>query len=184
MLFRIFAAVGMITLATSTHTAEAQTKNKIRYCQGSRFKPCVCAPNVTKDVAYLPSMRACRNNAAIITKGRYLNVFSAVVRDNSNRDRVPLPGSGFGGCSYALANSVSPPNSCSAYKSQKVFYTELNNFPVRVHCLGAKGSSSIFKRVARITVKIVDSPNDSNDSIARLCLAGPTKALNYPLKRS
>ena len=102
----------LLTVSLLASECQAQSKKKINYCQGGRFKPCVCWQDVSKDVSYRPSVEACGGNAAIITRGRYLNAFSVVVRDRDNKDRWPV--SGFGGCSFALANAASPPASCSA----------------------------------------------------------------------
>ena len=67
-------------------------RSRTRYCNGQIFKPCVCAKDVSKFVQYRPSVKECRNRAAIILSGKYLNVFSVVVRDWLNRDRWPAEG--------------------------------------------------------------------------------------------
>src|SRR5688572_19091896 len=76
--------------------APAAAATKIKYCQGGRFKPCVCPAYVHKDVSYRPTYKACGGNAAILLRGKYLAVHSVVVRDSENRDRWPA--TGFGGC--------------------------------------------------------------------------------------
>jgi hypothetical protein len=146
-----------------------------RYCQGGVFKPCVCASNVTKLVQYRPSVKECSGRAAIVLSGRYTSAFSAVVRDRENKDRWPPQG--INGCS-AYQRDVLGLNKCSAFKAQKIIATENDDGPAKVHCLGASGSSPLFKRVSRITIKLADSPTSSHDPIARLCLAGPKKPLN------
>ena len=150
-------------------------KRNPSYCQGGVFKPCVCARDVTKLVQYRPSVKQCNKRAAIILSGRYLSAFSAVVRDKENKDRWPPQG--FNGCS-AYERDVLALNRCSAFKTQKVIKVENSEGDAKVLCLGASGYSSLFKRVSRITVKLADSPNNSNDPIARLCLSGPTRPLN------
>lgn len=138
------------------------------------FKKCVCAPNVPGAMRYRPALTECNGNAAILLDGVYLNAFSVVVRDSQNRDRWPV--SGFGGCSYELANSSSPPNRCSAFKVQEKFATPDGS--AVVHCLGASGYSGLFKDVVRVTIKNSDDPNSNQDDVDRLCLIAPDKALN------
>jgi hypothetical protein len=151
---------------------------RVRYCNGGAFKPCVCAADVSRDMIYRPAVRECNGNAAIALFGRYRNAFSAVVRDRENKDRWPPAGSGFGGCSFEEANAVAPPNSCSAFKAQEVLRVGSGRSVGRIHCLGASGFSTIFSRVARVTIKIADDPTSSNDPIARLCLRAGRLPLN------
>lgn len=150
-------------------------KKKPRYCQGGFFKPCVCPRDVTKLIQYRPSVKECGGKAAIVLSGRYLSAFSAVVRDQENRDRWPLQG--INGCS-AYERDTLGLNKCSAFKVQKIISVENENGNAEVHCLGASGYSGLFRRVSRITVKLADSPNSTNDPIARVCIAGPTLPLN------
>lgn len=150
-------------------------KKKPSYCNGGVFKPCVCARDVTKLVQYRPAVRECGKKAAIILSGRYLNAFSAVVRDYENKDRWPAAGAN--GCT-AYERDVLALNKCSVFKTQKVIGVENDKGDAHVLCLGASGYSKLFSRVRRITVKLADVPNSSNDPIARLCLKGPTKPLN------
>jgi len=152
-------------------TAEAQ----VQFCQGGRFKPCVCADNVTKLLGYRPSMRECNGNAGIILRGRYRGVFSAVVRDGENRDRWPA--NGVNGCTSAEVNSGVA--RCSVFKSQRrVTRTLSNGQTERIECLGARGNSPLFRNVRRITLKFKDIPNSSNDPLGRFCLFSPTRSLN------
>lgn len=162
---------------TSINSAYAQNQGDVRFCQGRRFKPCVCAEDVPTDVSYRPTYAGCDGNAAIITRGEYLDIFSVVVRDRENRDRWPV--SGFNGCSRRLATSKFPPNRCSAFKAQKNYFqqNELGQ-EERVFCLGAPGTSKLFSRVTRITAKLSDVPNSSNDPLERWCLVSPTQPLN------
>lgn len=151
-------------------------KRRIRYCQGHRFKPCVCWQDVAREMKYRPAVAECGGNAAVILRGKYLNIFSVVVRDDSNRDRWPA--SGFNGCTPEVAQSISPPASCSAFKVQERFRIEDRGRGAEVHCLGAPGYSDLFKRVVRVTGKLGDDPKGTNDPIVRWCLRSPTKPLN------
>jgi hypothetical protein len=148
---------------------------KPKYCQGAFFAPCVCPNDVNRSIQYRPAVTECDGNAAVILSGRYLNSFSAVVRDGENRDRWPREG--MNGCS-AFERDVLALNKCSAFKAQKVLNVASGSRKAKVHCLGASGYSSLFRGVTRITVKLADSPNSSNDPLARLCLRHPTRALN------
>jgi hypothetical protein len=138
------------------------------------FKRCVCPTDVPSSLRYRPALVECNGNAAILLDGEYFGAFSVVVRDSQNRDRWPV--SGFGGCSYDLANSDSPPNRCSAFKVQDKFTTP--DGTAVVHCFGASGYSELFKDVVRATIKNSDDPNSSNDDIDRLCLVSGDKPLN------
>lgn len=140
------------------------------------FARCVCAPNVPGIVRYRPAILECNGNAGAILSGRLVDVFSVVVRDTQNRDRWPAAGSGFGGCSFATANSEDPPKRCSAFKVQDRF--PIAGGAAEVHCFGASGYSDIFKDVVRITAKITNDPFSSNDEIERYCLVSGAKPLN------
>ena len=153
----------------------AQTKKKPRYCQGGVFKPCVCPRDVSTLVQYRPAVKECGGRAAIVLSGKYLNVFSVVVRDRENKDRWPP--AGFGGCS-AYERDVLALNKCSAFKVQKILGMDDVTADAEVHCLGASGYSTLFKRVTRITAKLADIPNSNSDPIVRWCLNKPTKPLN------
>jgi len=153
----------------------ASIKKKPRYCQGGVFKPCVCAKDVPTIVQYRPAVKECDNKAAIILSGKYKDVFSVVVRDRENKDRWPL--SGINGCS-AFERDTLGLNKCSAFKVQKVIPVENTDGDAEVHCLGASGYSTLFKRVSRMTAKLSDVPNSTTDPLARWCLAGPTNPLN------
>lgn len=147
-----------------------------RYCSGSVFKPCVCAPDVTKRVQYRPMVKECGRKAAIILSGKYAGAFSAVIRDVENADRIPAK-SFVNGCTK-YERDVLGLSKCSVFKAQKVLKYKDERGDVTVHCLGAAGNSAFFKRARRITVKLADRPNSSADPLARLCLYGPTKNLN------
>lgn len=150
-------------------------KKKPRYCSGAVFKPCVCASDVPTVVQYRPAIKECGNKAGIVLSGKYKDVFSVVVRDRENKDRWPPQG--INGCS-AYERDVLALHKCSAFKAQKVIPIENENGDAEVHCLGASGYSSVFARVTRMTAKLSDVPNSTNDPLARWCLAGPTKPLN------
>lgn len=151
-------------------------KGNIRYCQAGRWQPCVCWKDVAREVRYRPAVRECQGNAAIVLEGKYLNIFSVVVRDSDNRDRWPV--SGFNGCTTELATSENPPAWCSAFKTQNSFYIGRGRRKAKVHCLGAPGYSPLFKRVVRATAKLADIPGSSNDPLARWCLRSPRLPLN------
>lgn len=148
-----------------------------RYCYGGLFKPCVCPSSVPKSVSYHPAEPACGGDAAILLRSPYLNVYSVVVRDNQNKDRWPVNGAN--GCTVEQAQSKSPPNKCSVFKTQKKFTRILEKGKrERVNCLGAAGSSALFKKVQRITAKLNDVPNASTDEIRRWCIIKPECGMN------
>lgn len=146
-----------------------------RMCNGERYKPCVCAPDVSALVQYRPSIKQCGGNAGIVLSGRYTSAFSVVVRDRVNRDRFPdYPG--FNGCSKSQFEAGL--SRCSAFKVQKVIAVSNANGNAEVHCLGASGYSKLFRAVTRMTIKLKDVPGSSTDPLERLCLSSPKKALN------
>lgn len=167
---------------TVAQTLAAKRRDKPRkpidYCNGGRFKPCVCYQDVAREMQYRPAFEECGGNAGVMLTGKYGGAFSAVVRDSENRDRFPLPGSGYGGCSFELANAINPPNSCSAFKAQSVVRVGSGRDKGKLYCLGASGYSKTFSRVTRVTAKLADSPNSSDDPIVRWCLRRPTLPLN------
>lgn len=150
-------------------------KKKPKYCQGGAFKPCVCPRDVTAKVQYRPSVKECGGAAAIILSGKYLSAFSAVVRDYENKDRWPVNGTS--GCT-PYETHVLGLNKCSVFKVQKTVGVEDPTADAEIHCLGASGYSTLFRRVTRITIKIADIPGTTDDPLARLCLAGANKPLN------
>jgi hypothetical protein len=184
----IFAASSSESLAQTPTTKRVWTideimserlapsvKKKPRYCQGGVFKPCVCPKDVPTIVRYRPAVKECGNNAAIILSGKYKDVFSVVVRDRENKDRWPP--SGINGCT-PYERDVLALLKCSAFKVQAIIPVENAAGDAEVHCLGASGYSNLFKRVTRMTAKLSDIPNSTQDPLARWCLAGPTKPLN------
>ncbi len=150
-------------------------RKKVRYCQGGVFKPCVCPSSVTKLVQYRPAVAECNGKAAIIVSGKYTSAFSVVVRDRENKDRWPAQG--FNGCT-PYETDVLALNKCSAFKVQKILGIEDPVADAEVHCLGASGYSSLFRRVSRITIKLADVPDSHSDPLVRLCLSGPKDPLN------
>jgi hypothetical protein len=151
------------------------TRNRTRYCNGQIFKPCVCAKDVSNLVQYRPSVKECRNRAAIILSGKYLHVFSVVVRDWLNRDRWPVEG--VNNCTPYERDTLGL-NKCSVFKVQKIINVSDSEGDAEVHCLGASGYSPLFSKVTRITAKLSDVPDSNQDPLIRWCLAGPTKPLN------
>ena len=148
---------------------------KPRYVQGGVFKPCVRSTDVPSIAQYRPAMAECGNKAAIVLSGKYKDVFSIVVRDRENKDRWPAQG--INGCS-AYQRDILALNKCSAFKTQKVIDVEDDRGDATVHCLGASGYSTLFKRVTRMTAKLADVPNSHADPLVRWCLKGPTVPLN------
>ena len=146
-----------------------------RMCDGERYKPCVCAPDVSALVQYRPSVKQCGGNAAVVLSGRYTTAFSVVVRDRVNRDRFPS-WPGFNGCSKSQFEAGL--SRCSAFKVQKVIAVSSTKGNAEVHCLGASGYSKLFRAVSRMTIKLKDVPGSSSDPLERLCLSSPKKALN------
>ena len=187
------AALAGVCLSASSKAAEAQETNRVwtieeiiaeredparnrtRYCNGQFFKPCICAKDVSNFVQYRPSVKECRNRAAIILSGKYLNVFSVVVRDWLNRDRWPTEG--VNNCTPYERDTLGL-NKCSVFKVQKIINVSDSEGNAEVHCLGASGYSSLFSKVTRITAKLSDIPDSNQDPLIRWCLAGPTKPLN------
>lgn len=151
-----------------------------RMCMGGRFKPCVCAADVTKLVQYRPSIAQCGKRAGVVLSGKYLSSFSVVVRDRENRDRWPLEfpttGRGFGGCNLAQAKAGLA--RCSAYKVQKIIKVTNENGNAEVHCLGQSGYAPLMKGISRITIKLDDIPGSNADPLERLCLKNATTPLN------
>ncbi len=158
----LFLALGGIAA-----TAEAAIPNLPENCQcGRTVRRAVCAANVPKDVLYRPKFSGCGGKAAVLLRGDFTDSFSVVVRDSQNRDRFPPAGSGYGGCSFALANSVSPPARCSAFKASSEYIAEINGKRTRVICFPETGVSSRFSDVRRITIKV----RNSAASLKRYCL--------------
>ena len=146
-----------------------------RYCQGAVFKPCVCARDVSKLAQYRPAVKECNGKAAIVLSGKYLGVFSVVVRDRENKDRWPTAGAN--GCTPFERDTLAL-NKCSVFKVQKIIQASDAKGEAKVHCLGASGYSSLFSRVTRMTAKLADVPNSTNDPLVRWCIIAPDKALN------
>lgn len=151
------------------------TSSSPRYCQGAVFKPCVCARDVSKLAQYRPAVQECNGKAAIVLSGKYLGVFSVVVRDRENKDRWPTAGAN--GCTPFERDTLGL-NKCSVFKVQKIIQASDAKGEAKVHCLGASGYSSLFKRVTRMTAKLADVPYSTNDPLVRWCIIAPDKALN------
>ena len=153
----------------------ANNNGRQRMCQGGLFKPCVCAKDVSNLVQYRPAVKECGGKAAIVLSGKYLDVFSVVVRDNQNKDRWPAEG--INGCSEFERDTLGL-NKCSAFKVQKIIGVSNRQGEAAVHCLGASGYSPLFKNVVRITAKLADVPNANTDPLERLCLVSGNRPLN------
>ena len=149
----------LLLVASPAHAA-------VKMCQGKRFTPCVCWQDVPTYVSYRPSERVCRNsNAAVILRGPMYRSFSVVVRDTENSDRFP--------------DSSCSQNYCIVFKTQKIVYRTRAGVRERVNCLGARGTSGLFKKVVRITVKVSDIPDKNGQKdLRRYCLKGPGIKLN------
>jgi hypothetical protein len=146
----------------------------IDYCQHGRFAPCVCPQDVAREMQYRPAISECNGNAGVLLTGKYTNLFSVVVRDTENRDRWPL--AGFGDCTAYERDELGL-NKCSAFKVQKRVNLKFRGAPASLHCFGASGYSTLFKRVVRVTGKIADRPGNG-DPLARWCLKRPNSPLN------
>lgn len=157
----LLLAVPLTAFADHTHDKDSGKP----LCQSGRFEPCICWPSVPKSVSYVPSERLCKGNAAIILRKDMFSAFSAVVRDKENRDRWP--------------DESCEQNYCSVFKTQRKFVRFVNGVKEKVLCLGAPGTSRLFKNVVRITIKVSDVPGkDGKKDLRRMCLRSPTKKLN------
>lgn len=131
-------------------------------CNESRFKPCVCASKTPQEVKYRPALAKCEGKAGVILEGGLRTAFSVVFRDRANRDRFAPPG--WNGCSSAEVNMGLA--KCSYYKAQKVYRTARST----TYCFPFAGTSKQMSKATRLTIKLKDSPNDSNDPLVRICL--------------
>lgn len=139
-------------------------------CNESVFKPCICANRVPEEIIYRKNYAPCNNRAAAILKGDFKESFSIVLRDKLNRDRVaPI---GFNNCSqFEIDQGLAK---CSVFKAQKVIRTNSKT----VHCFGLPGT--LLSKATRMTIKLADRPNSSDDPLVRVCLnPNGTKNLNY-----
>ena len=155
-------------------SAVAQEAN----CNGGRFAPCVCVNDVPKQIRYAPKFRACGGKAAAILQGKYKGIFSVALRDSENSDREPP---NFGNCSQAERDAGEA--KCSAYKVQRRFRTEFLRKKAVVHCFGLPGKHTAMKKARRLTIKLKNLPNSTNDPLLRVCLKRGDKSLNIPRKR-
>lgn len=131
-------------------------------CNESVFKPCICNEDVPVDIKYRTSHPLCNNRAAAILKGDFKESFSIVLRDRLNRDRVaPI---GFNNCSQAEIDAGL--NKCSIFKAQKTIRTATRT----IHCFGLPGV--LMSKATRMTIKLADRPNSSDDPLVRVCLDG------------
>lgn len=130
-----------------------------------------CNQTSPEGVSYLPSVRACGGKAAIVTFGKYVNAFSAVVRDCNNNDRDP--------CNKGVTSCAS--NYSSPFKAQKVLSGVIkskgHNKSAKIFCLKESGSSNIYKLVRRMTIKL-RNPVTSPSHVLKICLSSRTTAKN------
>lgn len=161
------------------------TKNKAPACTNpgapanTKIAKCVCPSDITTLVQYRPSIAQCGKNAGIIVSGRYIKMFSAVVRDTEDRDRWPANGTK--GCTKAQV--AAGLGKCSVFKVQKIIAVDNAKGDAEVHCLGASGYSALFRNVVRITIKPPRGTSSSEvhseaANLERLCLQGPDLPLN------
>jgi hypothetical protein len=131
-------------------------------CNESVFKPCICHRRVPEDIIYRTNHPLCNNRAAAILKGDFRESFSIVLRDKLNRDRVaPI---GFNNCTQAEIDAGL--SKCSIFKAQKVIRTLTRT----IHCFGLPGV--LMSKATRMTIKLADRPNSSDDPLVRVCLNG------------
>jgi hypothetical protein len=140
----------------------------------ARFKNCICSTDTPRGIIYRPKLRECGGDAGAILSGKLRNAYSIVLRDSENRDRWPTAGSGYGDCSFELANSEAPPNRCSAFKVQSKIRTSsssvLKNRLQTIHCFGEAASHPHMKNATRLTLKLRDVPGSTADPLLRVCL--------------
>jgi hypothetical protein len=131
-------------------------------CNESVFKPCVCASQTPAEVKYRPALAKCKGRAGVVLEGSLRTAFSVVFRDRANRDRYAPPG--WNGCTSAEVNMGLA--RCSYYKAQKVYRTAR----ATTYCFPFSGTSRQMAKASRLTIKLKDSPKDSNDPLVRVCL--------------
>lgn len=172
---RLLKNVFMLFVIFGAFSAQALVPNPPENCRcGATARKAVCPQDVPNSVIYLPSTSLCSGKAAIVLRGPFLNSFSVVVRDSQNRDRWPAAGSGYGGCSFALANSAAPPRRCSSFKASREYIATINGQRSRVVCFPENGFSRFWTDVRRMTIKVTNSAA----SLRRFCLNGPRVRLN------
>lgn len=156
-LIPIFAFFWVALIASVAPSAVAQG-----LCNESVFKPCVCASKSDPKIKFRSALKACKGRAAVILEGKYKSAFSVVLRDRLNRDRV-IPDDFKHNCTSYEINTLGL-NKCSAYKAQKV----IRKGSSTTFCFGLPGAK--MKKATRITIKLVDDPNGTNDVLIRQCL--------------
>jgi|GEM_PF-2690799 len=145
-------------------------------CNEFLFKPCICANQVPKTIAYRKNFPACDNRAAAILRGDFRGIFSIVLRDMLNNDRVAPQG--FNNCTQSEIDAGL--GKCSAFKVQKIIKYKNRT----AYCFGLPGSR--LSRATRMTLKLADDPTSNNDPMVRICLnPNGKKNLNYtPVKNN
>ena len=156
LILSVIFSIIVVAVTTST-SAVAQT-----FCNESVFKPCICASTSDPRIKFRSSLKACNGRAAVILEGKYKGAFSVVLRDRLNRDRVIPDGFKHNCTSYEI-NTLGL-NKCSAYKAQKT----IRKGSSTTFCFGLPGSK--MKKATRITIKLIDDPNGTNDVLIRQCL--------------
>lgn len=171
ILLAVLIALIFGSLASSVY-AESRSARRIPEAKckefpGSIFKPCICAGEVPKTVKYRPSVDVCGGDAAAILSGQFASSYSVVLRDSQNRDRWPA--SGYNGCNAAEVEAGL--NRCSAFKCQKTIKRKnARGKNETVCCFGESGFNPILAGATRMTIKLRDIPNASNDPLVRVCL--------------
>ncbi len=167
-----WAFCGTVLTIALAKDAVSEIKLPPARCNESTFTPCICAKRVPKSIRYRPTLHACNGRAAAILEGDFRTSFSVVLRDRENRDRFPT--NGWNGCTSAEIEAGL--TRCSAYKAQKV----IRRANRTIHCFGEPGTSSVLSRATRITIKLRDIPESTNDPLVRVCLNrfNPTRRLN------
>ena len=175
MKIRFAILLSILSSFITTATTHAIDYNEIldnlprATCNESVFKPCICDEKVPVDIKYRTNHPLCNNRAAAILKGDFKDSFSIVLRDKLNRDRVaPI---GFNNCTQAEIDAGL--SKCSIFKAQKVIKTLSRT----IHCFGLPGA--LMSKATRMTIKLADRPNSSDDPLVRVCLGdNGTRNLN------
>lgn len=139
-------------------------------CNEFLFRPCICADQVPETISYRKRFPACGNRAAAILRGQFRGIFSIVLRDKMNNDRVAPEG--FNNCTDEEINAGLA--KCSAFKVQKIIKYRNRT----AYCFGLPGGR--LSRATRMTLKLADDPTSNDDPMVRVCLnPNGQRNLNY-----